>query len=45
MKQELENAKENEEDIIFIEEIDVRASTSNSSFRRRTQINTNYYYS
>ena len=39
------NAKENEEDIIFIEEINVRATTRNGSFSRRTQINTNYYYS
>ena len=44
MKQELENAKENEEDIIFIED-NVRVTISNGSFSRRTQINTNYYYS
>ena len=29
----------------FIEEINVRATNSNGSFSRRTQINTNYYYS
>ena len=40
-EQELRNAKENEEDIIFIEEINVRAATCNGSFSRRTQINTN----
>jgi len=42
-QQEEENAKKNEEDIIFIEEFNVRPTTSNGSVTRRTQIKTNYY--
>ena len=43
-EQESEHAKENEEDVNFIEEINVRATTSNGSVTKRIQINTNYYY-
>jgi len=43
-EQEVENAKKNDKNLIFIEEINVRPTTSNGSFSRRSQINTNYYY-